>query len=393
MSAAAPFFARTSVRWTGIAVIGILLVVIPLILDGPSNNTLARIGVFAVAVLGLNVVMGYTGQVSLGQIFFVGLGAYVTAYGVAEGWNIVLVFILAILLPALIGVLVALAAARLGGLAIAMVTIALPIVGVPLAKRLSEFTGGSQGISARFTAAPEWTGLYDDQWQLYIVIVIGGATFLLTRNLVRGKYGRAFAIVKSNEAVASSMGISPYRYKVLAFTIASAIGGVSGFLYMVVVQYTSPETLAFHHSISLLASMVIGGAGSIIGSILGGAYYVLVPQLTNIIDPNLTAVLQGAILLLVLFVLPGGLVSLPRLLRRKRHRGPGVGRPLAGSETSAIATIEGTQATHAANAAGSAGVARTGTIRTPRSGPDQAASASDVPPPNTPDSPEKRQDT
>ena len=117
------------------------------------------------------------------------------------------------------------------------------------------------------------------------------------------------------------MGISPYRYKVLAFTIASLIGGVSGFLYMVVVQYTSPETMSFGHSITLLAAMVIGGAGSILGSLLGGAYYVLVPQLTNAVDSSLTAVLQGIILLVILFVLPGGLVSLPRLWRRRKGNG------------------------------------------------------------------------
>ncbi|WP_106815422.1 branched-chain amino acid ABC transporter permease [Microbacterium timonense] len=314
-----PFFSRPWVRWAGIVLVVVVLVVGPLVLPELANQTIARIGVFAVAVLGLNVVMGYTGQVSLGQIFFVGVGAYVTAFGVNADWNIVLVFVLACLVPAVIGLLIALAAARLGGLAIAMVTIALPIVGVPLAKRLSDLTGGSQGTSARFSDAPEWTGLYDDQWQLYIVILIGGITFLLTRNLVRGKYGRAFAIVKGNEAVAGSMGVSPYRYKVLAFTIASLIGGVSGFLYMVVIQYTSPETLHFGHSIELLASMVIGGAGSIIGSLLGGAWYVLLPQLTNLIDPDLTAVLQGAILLVVLFILPGGLVSLPRLWRKRRH--------------------------------------------------------------------------
>ena len=265
MAAATQFLAKPWVRWAIIGLVVVLLIVLPLILPAFANQTLARIGVFAVAVLGLNVVMGYTGQVSLGQIFFVGVGAYVTAYGVNNDWNIALVFILAVLIPGVIGLLIALAAARLGGLAIAMVTIALPLIGVPLAKRLSEFTGGSQGSSARFSAAPEWTGLYDDQWQLYIVIAIAGIVFLLTRNLVHGKYGRAFAIVKGNEAVASSMGISPYRYKVLAFTIASLIGGVSGFLYMVVVQYTSPETMSFGHSITLLASMVIGGAGSILG--------------------------------------------------------------------------------------------------------------------------------
>ncbi|GAA1959888.1 branched-chain amino acid ABC transporter permease [Microbacterium deminutum] len=337
MSATVAFFDKPWVRWTGAALIVVLAIVLPLILPELANTTIARVGVFAVAVLGLNVIMGYAGQVSLGQIFFVGLGAYVTAYGVEQGWNILLVFVLACLIPAVVGLLVALAAARLGGLAIAMVTIALPIVGVPLAKRLSDFTGGSEGVSARFSAAPSWTGLYDDQWQLYIVLLVGGISFLLTRNLVRGKYGRAFAIVKANESVAGSMGISPYRYKVLAFTVASLLGGVSGFLYMVVIQYTSPETLSFGHSITLVASMVIGGAGSIIGSLLGGAYYVLIPQLTNLIDPGLTAVLQGAILLLVLFILPGGLVSLPRLWRRAGRRRGGKGPTAAASAPAVVA--------------------------------------------------------
>jgi branched-chain amino acid transport system permease protein len=300
----------------------VVLAAAPLLLTEGVNDTLSRIGVFAVAALGLNVVMGYTGQISLGQIFFVGLGAYVTAYGVTHGWNIVLVLVATCLIPAVVGLLVALAAARLGGLAIAMVTVALPIVGVPLAKRLSEFTGGSQGVSARFSDSPRGSGLYDDQWQLYLVLVIGGAVFALVAFLVRGKYGRAFAIVRENEAVAASMGISPYRYKVLAFTIASLVGGVSGFLYMVVVQYTSPETMSFGHSIELLAAMVIGGAGSVVGSLLGGAFYVVVPDLTNAIDPSLTALLQGAVLLVVLFVLPGGLVSLPRAVLRGRRRAP-----------------------------------------------------------------------
>lgn len=310
--------------WARIAIIALVivaLIVLPLVFPEIVNQTLARVGVYAVAVLGLNVVMGYSGQVSLGQIFFLGVGAYITAYGATEGWNIALVFVLCLIIPGVVGLLVALAAARLGGLAIAMVTIALPIVGVPLARRLSDVTGGSQGLSSRFSDAPDWSGLFNDQWQLYVVILVGGLVYVLTHFLVRGKYGRAFAIVKSNPAVAASMGVSPYRFRVLAFTIASVIGGISGFLYMYVIQYTSPETMMFHHSISLLAAMVIGGAGSIVGSLLGGMYYVFVPEVTNAIAPNLTALLQGAILLLVLFLLPGGLVSLPRVLRRLLRRG------------------------------------------------------------------------
>jgi branched-chain amino acid transport system permease protein len=331
------FLQRPWVRWAGPLLLVAVLAVLPLVGTEFQNETLARIGVFAVAVLGLNVVMGYTGQVSLGQIFFLGLGAYVTAYGVSQDWNIVLVFVLACAIPAVAGLVVALAAARLGGLAIAMVTIALPIVGVPLAKRLSDYTGGSQGLSARFGESPEGSGLFDDQWRLYLVLVIGGIVFLLTRNLVRGRYGRAFAIVKGNENVAASMGISPYRYKVLAFTIASLIGGVSGFLYMLVIQYTSPETMSFGHSIELLAAMVIGGAASIWGSVLGGAFYVLVPQLTNQVDASLTALLQGAILLVVLFLLPGGLASLPRALARGFRRS-GAGRGSAAPQSSPSST-------------------------------------------------------
>jgi len=341
-STASSWMQRPSVRWTALLLLLVVLVLAPLQLSEFTNQTLARIGVFAVAVLGLNVVMGYTGQVSLGQIFFLGLGAYVTAYGVTNGWNVVLTFALACLIPAVAGLLVALAAARLGGLAIAMVTVALPIVGVPLAKRLSDFTGGSEGMSTSFATSPPGSGLFDDQFQLYVVLVIGGIVFLLTRSLVRGKYGRAFAIVKGNEAVASSMGISPYRYKVLAFTIASLIGGVSGFLYMLVIQYTSPETMSFGHSINLVAAMVIGGSASIVGSILGGLYYVLVPQLTNAVDPSLTALLQGAILLVVLFLLPGGLVSLPRALTRGRRRSSAARGPAAPPTIPSSTTGSGT---------------------------------------------------
>ncbi|WP_119696846.1 branched-chain amino acid ABC transporter permease [Microbacterium halotolerans] len=298
------------------AAIVIALLLAPLVLQVEANQQLARVGVFAVAVLGLNVIMGYTGQVSLGQIFFVGFGAYVTAYGVNNDWPIVVTFIAAIVLPGVAGLIVAFAAARLGGLAIAMVTIALPVIGVPLAKRLSDLTGGSQGTSARFSDAPDWTGLADDQWQYYTVLLIAGICFILVANLTRGKFGRALAIVKENENVAKSMGISPYRYKVMSFTIAAMIGGVAGFLYMVVIQYTSPETLAFHHSINLLASMVVGGAASIFGSLLGGIYYVFVPSITNEIAPTLTALIQGIILLTVLIILPGGLASVPHRIRR-----------------------------------------------------------------------------
>jgi branched-chain amino acid transport system permease protein len=307
----------TTNRWVrigfGVAVAA-LLVVLPLISSRFINYQLSLMAVFAVAILGLNIVMGYTGQVSLGQSAFLGLGAYIAAYGVTEGWPIPVIFVLCAVVPAIVGLVVALAAARLRGLALAMVTIALPIIGIPLAKRLKDFTGGAQGTTVSWMRAPDWAEgiLANDQWRYYVVMIVAVLMFLLARNLVKGRMGRAFRIVKENESVAIAMGISPYRYKVMAFTIASLFGGIAGFLYLGVVQYTSPETMSFHASINMVAAMVIGGSASILGTVFAAIYFVLVPNLANEINPSLTALFSGIILLAVLFLVPGGVVSLPR---------------------------------------------------------------------------------
>ena len=311
-------------------VVAVVLIVLPLTQSKFNNLQLSMIAVFAVAILGLNIVMGYAGQVSLGQSAFLGLGAYIAAYGVTEGWPIPLIFILCAVVPALVGALVALAAARLRGLALAMVTIALPIIGIPLAKRLREVTGGAQGTTVSWLKAPDWVEgfLENDQWRYYVVVLIAVVMFVLARNLVTGRIGRAFRIVNENEAVAIAMGISPYRYKVLAFTIASLYGGVAGFMYLGVVQYTSPETLSFHNSIDMVAAMVIGGAGSVLGTVLAAIYFVFVPYVAGSINPSLTALISGALLLAVLFLVPGGVVSIPRritqVIRALRRR---VGTP------------------------------------------------------------------
>ncbi len=322
--------AQRWVRPAALAVFAVLLVVAPLVSSRFINYQLSMIAVIAVALLGLNIVMGYTGQVSLGQSAFLGLGAYIAAYGVVNEWPIPLTLVVCAVIPAAVGMLVALAAARLRGLALAMITIALPIIAVPLARRFSEFTGGSQGRTVSWLRAPEWSGLAHDQWRYYVVVLIAVVCFVIARNLVRGRVGRAFAIVKENESVALAMGVSPYRYKVLAFTIASLYGGIAGFMYLAIVQFTSPETLSFFTSINMVAAMVIGGAASIVGTVLGAIYFVTVPVIAGQVSSARTALISGAILLAVLFLLPRGLVSLPRrvrqltgaISRRGSRRGP-----------------------------------------------------------------------
>ncbi len=329
-NAAARLAAQPWARWAAGVAVAAILIVLPIVADPFTNQTIARVLVFSVAVLGLNIVMGYSGQVSLGQVFFVGLGAYAAAITIESDWGeslqpdllvivLVVAFVLAIIVPGVIGLIVALAAVRLRGLALALVTLALPILGVPLLKRVSDITGGSEGMSARFIPRQD-SFPYQDQIQYYIILGVAAVMFALAYFLVRGKYGRAFAIVKENEAIAASMGISPYRYKVLAFTIAAVYGGAAGFLYIVAIQFVSPDIMGFGHSIELVIATIVGGSGSIVGSLLGGAFYVLVPQLTNAVAPGTTTIVQGIVILLVLFVLPGGLASLPRVIRRASRR-------------------------------------------------------------------------
>ncbi len=317
--------------WVRVAfgvVVAVVLIVLPLISSKFVNYQLGLMAVFAVAILGLNIVMGYAGQVSLGQSAFLGLGAYIASYvvtadlGIPEPLAVPVALVLCAVIPAAVGLVVALAAARLRGLALAMVTIALPIIGIPLAKRFREYTGGAQGTTVSWLRAPDWADgiLENDQWRYYVVVLIAVLMFLLARNLVRGRMGRAFRIVKENESVALAMGISPYRYKVMAFTIASLFGGVAGFMYLGIVQYTSPETLSFHTSINMVAAMVIGGSASILGTIFGAIYFVLVPSVANEVDSSLTALISGAILLAVLFLVPGGVVSLPRRISQVARR-------------------------------------------------------------------------
>ena len=305
----------------------VVLAIVPLSATPYTNYQLSLVGTFAVAILGLNIVSGYAGQISLGQSAFMGVGAYAAAFGVAHGWPVVLSFVVAALLPAAIGALVAIPAVRLRGNALAVVTIILPIIAVPLAKRYAGVTGGSEGRSVDWAHVPSGTGLEDDQWRYYLVLVIAAVLFLLGRNILSGRIGRAFAIVRTNEAVASAMGISTHRYKVVAFTIAACYGGAAGFLYVLVVQFASPDLLNFQVTINMLAALVIGGFANLYGAVIAGLFYVYVPVVAGAVDPSRTNIFYGAVVLVVLFIVPGGvsggIVRLVRvLLARLPGRGP-----------------------------------------------------------------------
>jgi branched-chain amino acid transport system permease protein len=304
-------------RPAGLAAGILVLAVLPLNSPPYTNYQIALVATYAVAILGLNLTSGYAGQISLGQSAFFGLGGYCAAIAtVRAGWPPPASFLLACALPAAVGLLVAIPAARLRGHGLAIFTLALPLIGVPLAKRLTDLTGGSEGLTARIARAPAWTGLDTDQWTYYVVVAIAGALFLLVRNMVHGRFGRALSTIRENEVVAVSMGISPQKYKALAFAMAAAFGGAAGWLYVYTIGFISPVEMELLLSVNLLAMMVVGGTGSVLGSLLGGVLYVYIPVVAGTVDPVRTTLLYGAILLLVLFFAPGGIA---RALRRTGH--------------------------------------------------------------------------
>jgi branched-chain amino acid transport system permease protein len=302
---------RNHGRWfrtASLAVGIIVLAILPLNSTPYTNYQIALVATYAVAILGLNLTSGYAGQISLGQSAFFGLGGYCAAIATARaGWPLPASFLLACALPAAVGLLVAIPAVRLRGHGLAIFTLALPLIGVPLAKRFTDLTGGSEGLSARIAQAPAWTGLDTDQWTYYVVLAIAGAIFLLAHNMVRGRLGRALSTIRENEVVAVSMGISLQKYKALAFAMAAAFGGAAGWLYVYTIGFISPVEMELLLSINLLAMMVVGGMGSVLGSLMGGVLYVYVPVVAGTVDPVRTTLLYGAILLLVLFFAPGGI--------------------------------------------------------------------------------------
>jgi branched-chain amino acid transport system permease protein len=308
-------------RWIATGVLLVVIAVVPIYATPYLNYQLSLVAVWAVAILGLNFISGFIGQLSLGQSAFVGIGAYAAVFAVQQGWPDILVFLFSCAVSGAVGLIIALPAARLRGHGFALVSLALPIVAIPLANRFQDFTGGAAGRSVTWLHAPGGVGLADDQWRFYVIALIAVVFFLFGRNFVRGKFGRALQLVRDDELVASANGIDGYRYRVLAFTMSSIFAGAAGFMYLLAVQYVTPNTMSFLSSLYMVAALVIGGRASVVGSLFGGVFYVLVPVLAGQVNASQTTLIYGAILLVVLFLVPNGLVSVPDRIAGLRGRG------------------------------------------------------------------------
>lgn len=284
---------------------------------GPSiNQELSRALYFAIAAMGLNLVTGFNGQVSIGHGAFFGVGAFTTAILMdSYSWTFELTIPVAALLAALVGVAVGVPALRVRGLYLALVTLGLAVLFPRLGQRFIEGTGGVALIRpSRRGFDSLIDGLANDQWQYLETLAIAALLFLLAWNLTRSRVGRAMIAVRDQEVAASTVGISIAKVKVGTFALSAAYAGVAGSLSVMIdraADATDP-ILAFRNSIEFLVAVVIGGAATIAGPAVGALVLILLRRETNgLIEGKemLSPAIFGAALIAMIFVLPGGVVG------------------------------------------------------------------------------------
>lgn len=276
--------------------------------------------IMALAVLGLNIVTGYNGQISLGHGAFFAIGAYVTAILMAQAdWSFWATLPFAAALCGIVGYGVGLPALRLGGLYLALVTFSLAVAVPQLLKHkaLEKWTGGVQGLFLVKPDPPAWLPVSPDQYMYLIVLLVAGVCFWLTWNLIHGRIGRAMMATRDHPTAAEAMGMDTAHIKTMAFAASAMVTGVAGSLSAVAVEFVAPDSFTFLLSISLFVGMVVGGVASILGSIFGGFFVLFVPNIAESISKAAPGVLYGIILIVFLFALPDGVAGLFRRLARR----------------------------------------------------------------------------
>ncbi|POM23031.1 High-affinity branched-chain amino acid transport system permease protein LivH [Actinomadura rubteroloni] len=272
---------------------------------------LTMVFVYALALLGLNLLVGHTGQISLGHGGFFAVGSY-TAAVMMDRWDVPYLLTLpaAAALAFAVGLALGVPVLRLRGLYLALVTMSIAIFLVPLLKRFGSLTGGSMGLTLAHPEAPSWTGLAQDQWLYFAALAVTAACALVNRSLLRSRVGRALHAVRDNEAAAEVMGVRPAHYKTLAFAWSAMFAGAAGAVNTWVIAFVSPDSFTVNLSIMLLAGIVIGGLGSTYGPLLGGAFVMYVPTVAQGLNEAAPNVVFGVLIIAVMYVAPTGLAGL-----------------------------------------------------------------------------------
>jgi branched-chain amino acid transport system permease protein len=318
--------------------VGVFL--LPLWIGSFRAQQLAFVGIYLIALLGLNVLTGYTGQISLGHGAFMAIGGYTTAILMAGNVQFGQEGVLAIeggmkdvwtipiggLVAGAVGLAFGLPALRLSGLYLALATFAIAVAMPSAIRRFEEFTGGGSGIN--LFGLPELTAgitpveifgqelVYND-WLYYLCWSVALVLFAVAWLILRGRTGRAFRAVRDSETAAVSSGVSLARYKTLAFGISAAYAGVAGSLFAISTTFVNPDTFPILLSINLLVGVVVAGLGGLTGLVFGAIFIQFIPLWAQgesgagflpefVKEPGSPQIVLGAVLILLMFFLPNG---------------------------------------------------------------------------------------
>src|SRR5512146_2579494 len=297
--------------------------------------------IYAIAVLGLNILTGYNGQFSLGHAAFYAIGAY-TAAIMMEQWGISYYWTLPVagLVCLVVGFLFGLPALRLEGLYLALATFALSVAAPQLLKYdpTPPWTGGVQGVTIIKPDPPFGLPMSQDRWLYYFTLLVTLVMFVCAWNLLRGRTGRALKAIRDNPIAASAMGVNTALYKSLTFGVSALYTGVAGALGAIAIQFVAPDTFNFYLSVTFLVGVVIGGLASIPGAIFGGLVIVFIPNFAEQISKAAPWAIYGAFLILFMYFMPTGIWGFIRLLYARFTRGRRAGSGPRASPTETAAT-------------------------------------------------------
>jgi len=331
-------FAFIRRRWLWLLVI--FLALLPII--GGKTGYISNFGflqlslmiVYAIAVLGLNLLIGFNGQISLGHGAFFAVGAYTAAILIDQaGWPFWATLPMAAITCFIAGYLFGLPALRLEGHYLALATFALAVAVPQILKyrHFESFTNGVQGINIFKADPPFGLPLSGDQWMFLVVLAVAVVMFWIARNLLDSRTGRAMTAIRDHTMAAGTMGINVSHYKAVVFGISAIYTGIAGALHAIIFEYVSPDSFRFELSIAILVGAVVGGIASLPGAVIGGIFVQVIEKYADALTKKISAAVHlplelepwtiyGIALIVLMYTMPtgiaGGLAALWKRMKR-----------------------------------------------------------------------------
>lgn len=309
---------RTRSQWIWLIVFLIFLFTVPLYSSNQIVTLITIIGISLISVLGLNILTGYCGQISLGQAGFMAVGGYISAVLTAKlGWPFWGALPVSALLTGVIGLIFGLPSLKIKGFYLIMATIASHFIIIWVILHLTNITGGPNGLAVPRPTIGGW--VIQGAGYCYLVMIMAIFAVYFAKNIARTRTGRAFIAIRDNDLAAEVMGVNLWRYKLLAFFIGCVYAGVAGSLLVHYVAFATTEQFPFTDSVWYLGMLIVGGMGSTIGAIFGVVFLRLLDQLVTVIGPilamlvvpqaaaSLSLIMRGLVIILFLIFEPKGL--------------------------------------------------------------------------------------